>query len=682
MAWSVDRPDPVWIKTDADASRLLEKLTRVDLIAVDTETTGLDIIRDQIEFFSLSTGDDRYFMQRRMLGNFRKLFEDPDKTWVGTHTKYDAHMLANAGIQLRGDIICTLVMDRLLNPDNDHGLKEVYEREFDERVLSFGEVFFPKNSKGRPQKPKNKSLIEIMRQAWSERPDDVVDYSTLDAWMSFRVYRRLEEYLDEISTWRGESLLDLYYRFEVPFTKILFRMERRGIQIDTQYLESLRPKIVEEQDKVKKLLAKAAGQIVNPDSPLQLQHLFFKKLGLPVIKRTKGGAPSTDIHVLEEYAAAGVKEAALVIRHRKLGKILGTYVDGMLALVINGRIHGSFNQHVTETARLSSTNPNLQNIPRPDSDEFKIRRAFIARPGYKFVTSDYDQLEMFLAAHWSRDKGMIANIMAGRDLHAGNAALVWGEDYDDIVKAKKKDPEKEKLTEREWLLREYRQFVKIIGFGLLYGKAANKLAAELKIIDKVQAEHPDWDEKHVKWEAKDRAQAIIDKFFAGIPGVAKFIRRTHKRVADTKYVESLSGRRRWLLEVLDLDVKERHQRDAELERLEMGRSAVGALCWCDDCRESRGGERKAVNTIIQESAADVTQAAMITCSRDPALSSVEMVLQVHDEVGFEVPEEILEEAKVRIKYNMEHPDYDFIDDLRVPLKAGPGAGDNWVEAKA
>ncbi len=360
MPWSVDRPDPVWVKTDADASRLLEKLSRVDIIAIDTETTGLDIVRDQIEFWSLSTGDDRYFMQRKMLGNFRKLFADRDKTWLGTHVKYDTHMLANAGIELRGDLVCTLVMDRLLNPDNDHGLKEVYEREFDERVLSFGEVFFPRDKKGKPYKPKNKPLIDVMRQAWNDRPDDVIDYSTLDAWMSFRVFRRLQEYLDEISTWRGESLLDLYYRFEVPFTRVLFNMERRGIEVDTEYLKSLRPKIEQEQEKVKKNLAKAAGQFINPSSPQQLQHLLFDKLGLPVIKRTKGGGPSTDISVLEEYAAAGVTEAKLIIRHRKLGKILGTYVDGMLELVVNGRIHGSFNQHVTETARLSSTNPNLQ----------------------------------------------------------------------------------------------------------------------------------------------------------------------------------------------------------------------------------------------------------------------------------------------------------------------------------
>ncbi len=331
---------------------------------------------------------------------------------------------------------------------------------------------------------------------------------------------------------------------------------------------------------------------------------------------------------------------------------------------------------------LESSDRNIvQNIPRPDSDEFKIRKAFIPRKGCRFVTADYDQLEMFLAAHWSKDKGMIANIMSGRDLHAGNAALVWGVNYDEVVAAKKKDPEKEALTAKERQLREYRQFVKIICFGLLYGKASGKLSAELKILDKVRAAHPDWDDKRVQWEAKDQAQDIIDKFFSGIPGVSKFIKRTHHRVAESKYVESLSGRRRWLLEVMDEAMREQHQHDAERERLDSGRSTRGALCWCDECKESRGGERKAVNTIIQESAADVTQAAMITCSRDPDLSSVDMVLQVHDEVGFEVPEEIIEEAKARIKHNMEHPDFDFVEDLRVPLKASPGAGDNWVEAK-
>jgi len=318
-----------------------------------------------------------------------------------------------------------------------------------------------------------------------------------------------------------------------------------------------------------------------------------------------------------------------------------------------------------------------QNIPRPDSDEFKIRQAFIASKGYRFCTSDYDQLEMFLAAHWSNDEGMIATINEGRDLHSGNAAMIWGVPYEDIVAAKKKDADD--CSPEEMQLREYRQFVKIIGFGLIYGKGPNALAVDLKIVNKVKAENPRWGEKKVKFEAKRRAMDVTDQFFSGIPGVAAWIKDTHHSAADTKYVESLSGRRRWLHQIMDWDERLAHQRDAEIEAKRRNKDPHDAMCWCDDCRESRAGERRSVNTIIQGSAADITQAGMITMHRDEQLSDIMMVLQVHDEVGSEIPVEIEQEVMARIKYDMENPGFGL--DLRVPLRCEPGVGDNWVESK-
>lgn len=675
MGWTLDRPEAVEIKTPEDISRLKEKLSNCFEASIDTETTGINIATSQPIFWSLSTGDDRYFLRDVHLPEFREVFRDKRRTWIGTHTKFDAHMLANAGCPLAGEFFCTLVMDRLLNPDNQHGLKEVYEREFDEKMATFGETFYPRNKSGNPYKPKGETLQETIYKAWDAVPEKVIDYASLDAWGSYRVFKRLRKYLKAETTWRGQSMWDLYLDFEVDFTRVLYTMERRGMQIDEPYLESLRPKIEKEMGKVKRQLAKSAGQPININSPMQLRGLFFDKLKLKPLRRTPGGDPSTDVSTLNAFASQGCKEAELVLRYRKLSKIIGTYVDGILDRCVKGRVHGSFNQHVADTSRLSSSEPNLQNIPRADSDEFKIRQAFISKHGYRFCTSDYDQLEMFLAAHWSNDEGMIAHIKAGRDLHSGNAAMIWGLPYEDIVAAKDKDLED--CTEYDLQLREYRQFVKVIGFGLLYGKGPNKLAEELKILAKVKAEFPKWKPPAVKQEAKRRAIGVTNQFFDGIPGVAEWIKATHQSAAEVKYVESISGRRRWLHQIMDVKEREAHQVDAEIEAKQRNRDPRDAMCWCDDCRESRAGERRAVNTVVQGSAADVTQDSMIRIHYDPDLSDVMMVLQVHDEIGSEVPVEIEEEALPRIKYDMENTRFD----LRVPLRCSPGIGANWIESK-
>lgn len=320
-----------------------------------------------------------------------------------------------------------------------------------------------------------------------------------------------------------------------------------------------------------------------------------------------------------------------------------------------------------------------QNLPRAFGDEFQIRKAFIAGPGKKLITADYDQLEMFLMAHWSQDEGMLRSIYDGKDLHSGTAALVWDVPYEDIVAAKKKS--EDELSDYERQLLEYRQFAKVIGFGLLYGKGPKLLSTELKIPEKiakkvtksVKARNPNADkeyiEKCIMWAAKDEAQNIIDKFFSRMPGAEKFIIHTHRRVADDKFVETIIGRRRWLRQVMDWDDQIRHAERAAAE----GHNA----CWCGDCAESRAGDRRSVNTIIQGSAADVAQAAMIRCHYDPQMADATMLFQVHDEISFEVPEEQAEEMAERIKYNMEHPGIE----LSVPLKVSPGIGDNWIESK-
>lgn len=465
--WSLDRPDPVLIKTPSDVRTLKEKLAHFDLLAIDTETTGLDINRATVVFWSLSTGDDRYFLESQMLEEFRPVLSDKMKSWVGSQIKYDANVLANSGFPLSGDLMCTLTMDRLVDPGRPHDLKSSYTREFGERMATFAETFYPKDRNGKPRKPPKKEMYEILTEVYEQDPDRVVDYASMDAWAVLRLFHRLKEQLENVVTWAGRTLWDVFLWFEVPFTRVLYNMERRGIRLDTKYFNEMRPKIVEDIARTEKELNKLAGTVINPNSNPQISDLLFNKLKLQPIKFTSGGSsgekrPSVDASVLQHYADEGVEEAKLILKHRELGKLLGTYIDGLLERKdARDRIHTTFTQHVADTARLSSREPNLQNQPRP-RDDFDIRTGFVASPGKKLIVDDYEQLEMFLLAHFSKDKGMIRNIIAGKDIHTSNVELVWGEPYADVAAAKKN---KDDHSERAKHLRMLRLYIKVVGFG-------------------------------------------------------------------------------------------------------------------------------------------------------------------------------------------------------------------------
>lgn len=462
LGWSLDRPDPVSIKTPDEIQWLRNKLEDHDLLAIDTETTGLDIARDIVIFWSLSTGDDRYFLERDSLEHFRDVLEDPRKTWIGSQVKYDANVLANSGFELGGGLLCTLTMDRLADPGRPHGLKEAYEREFGERMMTFGETFYPKNSSGKPRKPPKKSMHQILLEAYERDPVTVSDYASLDAWSVYRLYERLREQLEQVHTWYGYSLFDVFTRFEMPFTRVLYDMERRGVLLDLDYLTEIEPTVVAKMKEVGSELNQIAGFLVNPNSTPQLQKLFFENLGLDPIEKTKSGAPSTSKPVLKHFAAEGVKAAKLVLEYRGLGKLLGTYVRGLINRADdNGRVHTTFNQHVADTGRLSSSDPNLQNQTRAGSALFDIRKSFIPSPGHTMLVADYDQLEMYITGHYSGAPGLVQAAWDGKDIHTANVELVYGEPYDDVVAAK----EAKDRTEHQEYLAELRQAVKSVGFG-------------------------------------------------------------------------------------------------------------------------------------------------------------------------------------------------------------------------
>lgn len=460
--WSLGRPEPIHIQTPDDVQWLHNKLDEHDLLAVDTETTGRDIARDIVIFWSLSTGDDRYFLKRDRLENFRDVFADPTKTWIGSQIKYDANMLANSGYELNGGLLCTLTMDRLVDPGRPHGLKDAYEREFGERMMSFGETFYPRGPNGKPRRPPKKAMHDILLEAYERDPERVIDYASLDAWTVYRLYERLREQLEQIFTWYGYSLFDVFTRFEMPFTRVLFGMERRGVLLDRDYLKEIEPIVVAEMTRVGTQLNQLAGFPVNPNSPKQLQKLLFDVLELEPLEKTKSGALSTAKPVLKQYAADGVEAAGLVLEYRSLSKLLGTYIRGLMKRADDeGRVHGTLNQHTADTARLSSSDPNLQNQTRSGSALFDIRKAFIASPGYKILVADYEQLEMYITGHTSGAPGLIQAAWDGKDVHTANVEMVYGEPYDEVMAAKNsKDKD-----ERQLYLCELRYAIKSIGFG-------------------------------------------------------------------------------------------------------------------------------------------------------------------------------------------------------------------------
>jgi DNA polymerase-1 len=472
-SWSLDRPDPVRIKSRESIAALKEKLAKHALIAIDTETTGLNIIKDTVVFWSLSTGDDRYFLERHDLEEFRPILEDPSKSWIGSQIKYDANILKNSGINLTGDLFCTLTMDRLVDPGRRHGLKEAYQREFNERMSSFAETFYPLDKNGKPKKPTAKrgqppiQMYQILLDALEENPNKVIDYASMDAWSVFRLFNKLKHQLEEIYTWNNCSLWDVYLWYEVPFTRVLFNMERRGCAINVDYLKGLVPQINKELDNIRSQLSNMAGYLININSTPQIGEFLLKR-GNPMHAKTPKGEISVKAEVLRELAAGGEEAAVLILRYKELVKLQSTYIKNLVeALSPSGRVHTTLHQHAADTSRLSSANPPLQNLPRERAD-YDIRTAFIPTPGNKMIVADYDQLEMYILGHMSQDKGLINQAIMGRDIHTANVELVWGEPYDDVAAAKKNKSDK---SERAQRLRELRQFVKVIGFGQEIGRS-------------------------------------------------------------------------------------------------------------------------------------------------------------------------------------------------------------------
>jgi DNA polymerase-1 len=623
-----------------------------DEIAIDTETTGLSTWKDMPIFWSLSWGERRICMPGETMHYFDAPFRDPSKKWIFANAKFDAHMLANVGVNIAGKLVDTQVMHALLYEEQSHRLKDMAKNLLGWRWTDFGDTFGSFKENG-PE--------YVLRKMWAENPSKLIDYASNDAYGTYKIYLKLKQELEEAKTHslypdRFATLADIFWKIEVPFTRVLFSCERHGVKIDVDYLEKIKGPMQQELTDIEWEINKHVGKPLNPNSPKQLRDYLIGERGLQPITYTKGGKsgvkePSVDAGFLEHYEKED-PVAALCLRHRDLAKTLGTYVEGLQTrLDSHQRVHTRFNQDVARTGRLSSSDPNLQNIPKPESDRFKLRGAFVPEEGNDLIVIDYEQLEMRLLAAAAGEADMIDIIRKGWDIHMGNAALVFGPivarqfghsqpyEYDDFKKAKQIDKEVKAgkrpisdMTDEIHALLKARDAAKTIGFGLNYGMKENKLAARLGC-------------------TKQEALTLMQQYMARYPAVDQFFKQSVEDTRQTGYSFTVLGRRRFLPEIMSMNDMDRWQ-----------------------------AERQAGNTEIQGSAADVAKMAMILVHEDnfEARYDCRMLIQVHDELMFECPKQYSQQVRKELVEWMEHP---LPSDLSVPLSVSAGIGKNWMEAK-
>lgn len=651
-------PDAEWIETEqqlAEAGQYLLNSGKQNGLAVDTETTGLTTYSDIPLMLSFSDGIRRFatmaepWLHHPWIKD--ALLQNPEVTKIGTNIKFDMHMLSNGGVDLNGPVHDTLVMSWLHNENRfGHGLKDTAKDYCGIKMVDFKEIFPMRKGTA---KTIGETPGEAIRRVLADPSGraKAIEYSGLDAYATHRVHSCLKGRLQDESIGTNWTLWNHFSTWEVPFTQVLWNMERRGFTICTGHLRSQKSPMERAMLDIENEIAQMAGWVVNINSTKQLRTLFFDQLKYVPVKMTDGGTtgnkqPSTDEEVLNIFVERGCPFSKLIMEHRKISKIYGTYIEGLLGWVDNDlRIHTTLKQGGTVTGRLSSADPNLQNIPRLKTDRFKIRQAFTAALLKRLVVADYDQLEMKLMAHFSGDPRMVEAIASGKDLHCVTVALMFGENYDDVIKAKKA---KEPTAEQEILLMK-RQSAKAVGFGLIYGIGPLKLAGQLT-------------EELKRLVTKEEAQNDIKRYFAAFPGVDRFIKDTHQACHRTEFVQTLLGRKRRLPQI--------NARGGAAD----DENATGFVA------EAR---RQSVNSIIQGTASDVAKAAMLKAEYDPVMRSygAKLLMQIHDELIWECEDhpEVIAGVRKRATEIMQNPFDNFT--LNVPLTTEAHDGYTWAESK-
>jgi DNA polymerase-1 len=574
--------------------------------AVDTETTNQDPMLADLVGISLAhqpheavyipvghlyLGAPKQLPKEVVLERLRPLLEEPSVPKYGQNIKYDLIVLQRHGVTLRGIAFDTMVAGYLLNPSRRTNNLDALAREYLHYTpMSYADVA------GKGVRQVTFDQVDIARAtAYSAEDADV-------AALLVRVQQpRLAEY----------QLERLFHEVEMPLVEVLAALEMRGMMVDAAYLREMSKRLQVQMDGLLQDIYHMAGEEFNVNSSQQLQRILFDKLNLPTGKRTKSGGYSTDVSVLEALAFDH-ELPRLIVDYRHLAKMQSTYVDALPQLIHprTGRIHTSLNQTITETGRLSSSNPNLQNIPIRSELGRQIRRAFVAAPGHLLVSADYSQIELRLLAHFTEDEVLIDAFRQGQDIHTRTAMEVFG------VPANAVDG-------------DMRRMAKTVNFGIIYGLSPFGLAQRLHI-------------------SNEQARAYIDSYFARYPRVKTYLDGIIAQARQQGYVTTLLQRRRY---VPDIEQRNRTIREA--------------------------AERTAINMPFQGSAADLMKLAMVRLHTQIETEHLpcHMLLQIHDELLFEIPEEDVEEVIPSLKETMEH-----VWPLQVPLTVDVGRGHNWAEA--
>ena len=604
-AIQIDRSRYETLLTEADLNRWVEKLKQAKLFALDTETDNLDYMAANLVgiSFALENGEAAYLpLQLDYLGApktlekttalalLKPILKNPAIQKVGQNFKYDLTIFARNGIDVQGVAFDTMLESYVLNSTGRHNMDDLAKRYLGHQTISFEEIA----GKGKNQLTFNQIPLE-----------KAAEYAAEDADVTMKLQQVLWEKLSKEPT-----LEKLFKEMELPLLGVLSRMERRGVLIDSDALFLQSNEIANRLSELEEQAYVLAGQPFNLASTKQLQEILFDKLGLPIIQKTPKGAPSTNEEVLEELAFSHELPKVLV-EHRGLSKLKSTYTDKLPQMVNpqTGRVHTSYHQAVTATGRLSSSDPNLQNIPIRNEEGRRIRQAFIAREGFTVVAADYSQIELRIMAHLSQDQGLINAFTQGKDIHRSTAAEIFGVALDEVTS-------------------EQRRNAKAINFGLIYGMSAFGLSRQLGI-------------------GRADAQSYMDLYFKRYPGVQTFMHDIREKAKAQGYVETLFGRRLYLPDINSSNGMRR-----------------------------KAAERVAINAPMQGTAADIIKRAMIQLDQklqnDPDIA---MIMQVHDELVFEVRSEKLAFYSELIKTQMESA-----ADLVVPLIVEVGQGTNWDEA--
>lgn len=596
------------ILTEAQLDEWVEKLSNAALFAFDTETTSLDYMQADLVgmSFSVEVGEAAYLplahdymgapqqLEKSLV--FEKLgplLADPNKAKVGQNLKYDKSVLARAGLDFQGIQFDTMLESYVLNSvGTRHDMDSLALKYLGHKNISFEEIA----GKGKAQLTFNQ--IELEKAA---------PYAAEDADITLRLHQKLWPMIE-----KEPELVKVFEQIELPLVTVLSNIERTGVHIDSAMLAEQGIEIANRLTELEKEAFEIAGEEFNLSSTKQLQGILFEKLGLPILKKTPKGAPSTAEEVLQELAH-DYPLPKLIIEHRGLAKLKSTYTDKLPKMVDANtqRVHTSYHQAVTATGRLSSSDPNLQNIPIRNEAGRRIRQAFIAAPNKVIMAADYSQIELRIMAHLSQDKGLLNAFAEGKDVHSATAAEVFGVPLETVTS-------------------DMRRKAKAVNFGLIYGMSAFGLSRQLDI-------------------PRNEAQHYMDTYFERFPGVLEYMEKTREAAAEKGYVSTLFGRRLYLP-----DIKARN----------------GA--------RRKAAERAAINAPMQGTAADIIKRAMINVAawlNTQSSDDIEMIMQVHDELVFEIVADKVDAFSEKICQLMSEA-----AELDVPLLVESDFGENWEQA--